>query len=1703
VALRRGTIGRRWGGGDDQDGGGSGGSGGEDLTAYLKFRADLSSSLNPQLTHGDPLPSFARDTAKAHQDQDGKWRQAVANEAVFDGSRAVTNLITASEDMTNGLYTTTTGATVDSGTQFTTDGTANARVSQVVTITDDGSGAGGRAFTFSVWLKLISGDAGSGAETRISIGGNAIAQSTLNVGANLSTTESKRFSITLFTDAAGTQVQPDVRSSNAITLEATKWQLEEVTGQLNQNPGEYVSTGVGTGSEQSPQVLLDSDETGSWSDFSDSFTFDTDHYNIQRTDTDGRAFRSIPTAPVVGKDYVIEVEAAAASGTEVINVGPTNSGGTDQTFLVAYTATTTRTTFRMSFTATADTTDVALWNDGASSNVNYYSVSIKEADHGANRDGVKYFPYHNGNTKAIRKFLDLDGTGDYASSPDSSAASITGDISLPVYVRANDYSNGVQTLISKYITGTDQRSFRVDITGSQEIDVYISTLGTAVSTPQATSSTLSGVWTDGEGIWLMPQVDVSASTCTVKYSFDPPDTEYSDITWTTHEADIAFSASIAAGIFDSTSPVELGSINLGTGNELAGKIFRAAVISGLDETATPALDFNAEDHTGGIGLGTGVTELYTSADAVSTTNESDTKLALGPHTALMPLSHSVANTDTEGGSYALEIDANGFNSARGALDLDTEFSLVDGREYKLTMRYKLVSGGDADIYLATTNSGTDNTVATVSSSDWTEVTYTFVHGSDTNFLTIKENSGSNDSVVHVSSVSIKEAYLWNFNGDAFIDNEETGVVTEAQGPAINSSTSQRMFLDGVAGTYASTPDNASFPTSDATFVAWASLTDISVSGTFLSKQAGAGDRSVLFDLNSGNMRLVIYDDGTNSDVSSVSVSSLTSGVGYWFRATVNFTTQKVDFYTSTQPLGTSLDAINWVQLGTQQSTGGTGIFNSDTIIEIGSSGGAGGGSLIDGSIARVAVIDGTDPTADPVVDFNANDYVSGETFETPYSTADPLVNGGFDADSDWTLDDAGGGGSQTISGGQLTLTQGGSSVWMASVQAIDVSGVSTVRLEGTMVSSTTAGNKRIGINSTSSANGTPNLGWVGTTNTTETDLSVVIDVSAYDTVYVQAVDGQAALASAVFDDLTATPTGGTLWTLNGQAKIFGPTAKWVNHTDTVGQYISTPDSAAVSPTDGVATAFFGALGWQTYVGDETLSGKFNSGQGVFLLRRLATGYLRADLSSTASSELSEDSTVPVNFQDDAIGGIMMVFDNSAETVTFYESYDDPWTPWDQITWTQLGDVITGVALSGPGLIDTASPWQIGAYSAGGVNGVMNGNAMRGAIWKDGDYTSTPDAEFDARKFVAGETTAVMPDGATYTLNGTVTVGENIPAPFNASGPKGYSDHEARTNHLQYSNGLDSWTKATGGTGLTPTVTANGGIAPDGSKTAFRLQADLNGGTASADISWATADAVSMSNPHDSAASVWLKSNTGADQNVTFYTANGAGQHVVTVTSYWQRFEKIVESVAATTEDFAVGLRGGQTADDTCDILVWEGQVEDGTFITPNINVPSTTPITRDTDSLEYDATGNALTSAGTIRVDHTPSSEVPSGTNFTIFSVDDGSAASDSVFSRIESDDETSVNVYSGTSLVANMATGVATIPGVTETNAIAYQVDDFELYMNGASKDTDTSGAAPTGDFTTIRIGNSAAGTQPYNGNISGFEIYSKRGNDTEVAAL
>lgn len=156
---------------------------------------------------------------------------------------------------------------------------------------------------------------------------------------------------------------------------------------------------------------------------------------------------------------------------------------------------------------------------------------------------------------------------------------------------------------------------------------------------------------------------------------------------------------------------------------------------------------------------------------------------------------------------------------------------------------------------------------------------------------------------------------------------------------------------------------------------------------------------------------------------------------------------------------------------------------------------------------------------------------------------------------------------------------------------------------------------------------------------------------------------------------------------------------------------------------------------------------------------------------------------------------------------------------------------------------------------------------------------------------------------------------------------------SRRQLLPYSDNFANpgWAASTGGTGSLPAITANFGVAPDGTTTAARVQLDKGAGATSSDISqWAgpnIAQIVSASFTYG----VWLKTNDGSTKAVTLVNPASSAQ-LITVTGSWQQFS--VSAVASATTNFPrIRLRGTEGTANAADILFWHPQWEPGTVPT--------------------------------------------------------------------------------------------------------------------------------------------------------------------------
>lgn len=262
------------------------------------------------------------------------------------------------------------------------------------------------------------------------------------------------------------------------------------------------------------------------------------------------------------------------------------------------------------------------------------------------------------------------------------------------------------------------------------------------------------------------------------------------------------------------------------------------------------------------------------------------------------------------------------------------------------------------------------------------------------------------------------------------------------------------------------------------------------------------------------------------------------------------------------------------------------------------------------------------------------------------------------------------------------------------------------------------------------------------------------------------------------------------------------------------------------------------------------------------------------------------------------------------------------------------------------IYDKASLVQIpSGYKSGTLYSVVPNTA-------DGDFTVTGDPE--------GEATRVNKDGLIESvaadvprLNYNFIDGVVQPDPHLLLEP-------TRTNYATNSNDASQWANVSGSQSIIKTQ--NYSTAPDGTQAATRLQATATG----SNYSLIQLSTTSITGNY--AGSVYLKSNTGNTENVIVYGRN------TSVTSYpignqWQRIELQGSGTSGQNLYLFLGSFPNNGSDESIDVLVWGGQIEEGNYATSLIPT-SGLAVTRTVDTC-VDAGNNTIISSldGSVFVD--------------------------------------------------------------------------------------------------------------------------------------
>ena len=304
----------------------------------------------------------------------------------------------------------------------------------------------------------------------------------------------------------------------------------------------------------------------------------------------------------------------------------------------------------------------------------------------------------------------------------------------------------------------------------------------------------------------------------------------------------------------------------------------------------------------------------------------------------------------------------------------------------------------------------------------------------------------------------------------------------------------------------------------------------------------------------------------------------------------------------------------------------------------------------------------------------------------------------------------------------------------------------------------------------------------------------------------------------------------------------------------------------------------------------------------------------------------------------------------------------------------------------------------------------------------------------------------------------------------------------RTNYALNSGDASQWATVSGSQSVTKTQ--NYAISPDGTHTAARIQANATGSNYSL-IQLSTSSFIG-----NYAGSVYLKSNTGNTENVIVYGRN------TSVTSYpigneWQRIEIQGSGTSGQNLYLFLGSFPNNGSDENVDILVWGGQLEQGTYTSSYIPTPSITTRIEDVCGNSGSADLFDITE-GSFFVDVLPYN---AGLVSTI------SLSNNSTSQRILIQFQSN-----GTQVRLFSSGGVSNYQTITfnQRNKIlvTFKLNEYKFYINGALVSTDTIATVPTG-LDRVNFSNSTANSDFFQGEVNDTRVYDRVLTEAEAIKL
>ena len=428
-------------------------------------------------------------------------------------------------------------------------------------------------------------------------------------------------------------------------------------------------------------------------------------------------------------------------------------------------------------------------------------------------------------------------------------------------------------------------------------------------------------------------------------------------------------------------------------------------------------------------------------------------------------------------------------------------------------------------------------------------------------------------------------------------------------------------------------------------------------------------------------------------------------------------------------------------------------------------------------------------------------------------------------------------------------------------------------------------------------------------------------------------------------------------------------------------YLSAPSSAAYDFTAGIDIRAKVLASDLTATGNVASRQTANSTAGTsFLFGFNASGLRLISGDGSTLDSLASTANITTVASNRTWIYIRVVRTFSPNECKFYYSFDG-------VTWTQLGNTITSGASTA--IQTVATSIFIGAQYNGGtpVNGIV-GRAGYVQIY---NVSGAKLLDCDPNDFSSGSTFTSSTTGETWTINGNARIfggsgSSSIAAPWDEDGPHGYHAWKAHTNLCLRSQEQDVDGSGSPWTHANVTVTANQGVAPDGTTTADNINDGSSAGfhtTQQAFTKAASATTYTLSAHFKYVSSrypaLYLSdSGTGGYAGAKFDVLNGTivysndrdggakfGVPTGTMTALpngWYRCTLTVTTDAGTALVASVSTTNFATVGTSYtganqNILMWGVQLEAASFASPY--TPTTTAaVTVNADVLTYSLAGN-------------------------------------------------------------------------------------------------------------------------------------------------